>query len=130
MNTSVYKLPVRLKDLAVQVNVPVKELVKLFAEIGLSVKNRPSTRITPEEIGAVLPKVRIFLQSIHPVSRKTQQKIEKAGKKNKKGAIQSKLKLEILKSTDGFGTKQPKQKKRKNNFKPKKIVIISTPMKG
>ena len=40
------------------------------------------------------------------------------------------LKLDILKSVDGFGAKTPKQNKKKNKIKPKKVVIISTPMKG
>ena len=70
-------LPSRLKDLAVQCKVPVKELVKLFAEVGLILNHKPSTKITPEQINAVLPQVRIYLQSSHPITRKTQKRIDK-----------------------------------------------------
>lgn len=130
MISSENKLPSRLKDLAVQVNVPVKELVKLFAEVGLSINNRPSTKITPEQINIVLPQVRIYLQSTNQISRKTKNKLNKKKKRTSKKSNLSELKLDILKSVDGFGAKTPKQNKKKNKIKPKKVVIISTPMKG
>jgi hypothetical protein len=123
-------LPSRLKDLAVQCKVPVKELVKLFAEVGLILNHKPSTKITPEQINAVLPQVRIYLQSSHPITRKTQKRIDKNKKTTGKKSSQSELKVDIIKSVDGFGTKNTKQKKKKNKVKPKKITIIYTPMKS
>ena len=74
--------------------------------------------------------MRIYLQSTNQISRKTKNKLNKKKKRTSKKSNLSELKLDILKSVDGFGVKTPKQNKKKNKIKPKKVVIISTPMKG
>ena len=129
-------LPKTLKDLAVEVNVPVRELVKLFSRKGFAFPNKPSVKLDPEHIRLVLPSIEEYLSKPIPVSRKTQKRIDKKqnNKRGKKGQgkkkSNKKVEKEIFSSLVAFSSKAPKSPKKKSKFKPKKPVIISTPMKG
>ena len=130
-------LPVTLKQLAVEVNVPVRELVKLFLKIGFDFPAKPSVKITPEHIEAIIPLIKKYLSQPNPTSAKTMKKFNKKrktskskGKKTGKRKISLGVEKEIFQSIDGFSKKVPKKPKVKREFKVKKPVIISTPMKS
>jgi len=123
-------LPNRLKDFAVEVNVPVRELVKLFNACGHNVHNRPSYKLSAIQISDVLPLVKDYLQKPMNISKKNKKALAKRKKGSTKNKISNKLSSEILTSIDGFHMKVPKKtlkSKKKVTLKPPRI--ISTPMK-
>lgn len=131
------ELPRTLKQLAVEVNVPVRELVKLYSRIGYNFPNKPSVRLDPEHIELIIPIVKEYLSKPLPVSKRTKRKMTKKthGSKKKrkvegKKKMSRKVEKEIISSLDGFGSKVPKNPKVKSKFKSKKPIIITTPMKS
>lgn len=130
-------LPRTLKGLAVEVNVPVRELVKLYSQIGIKFPNKPSVKLDPEHIELILPSIKEYLARPFPVSKKTRKKMKRkprvSGKQRKeigKKKMSKQVEKEIMLSLDGFGSKAPKKPNKKTKFSPKKPIIISTPMKG
>ena len=131
------ELPRTLKHLAVEVNVPVRELVKLYSRLGFKFPNKPSVKLDPQHIKLILPLVQEYLSQPLPISKRTRNRLKKSEKvsKRKKRAsgkkkMSQKIQKEIMLSVDGFGVKVPKKAKKKSKFKSKKPVIISTPMKS
>ena len=128
-------LPVTLKQLAVEVNVPVRELVKLYKKIEIHFPAKPSVKITPEHIESILPLIKQYLREPYPSSKSTMKRFakkQKNSKKTKSGKrkMSKQIEKEIYQSIDGFGNKVYKKPKVKSDFKVVKPVIISTPMKS
>ena len=131
------ELPRTLKQLAVEVNVPVRELVQLYSRLGYNFPSKPSVKIGPEHIKIIIPLVEEYLSKPLPVSKRIKRKMTKKTKvSNKKSKAEGKKKMskevenEIMLSLDGFRSKVPKKSKKKPKFKPKKPVVIYTPMKS
>ena len=131
------ELPRTLKQLAVEVNVPVRELVNLYRRIGYNFPSKPSVKLGPEHIKTIIPLLEEYRAKPTPVSKRMKRKMTKKNKGfNKKSRAEGKKKMsnevenEIMSSLDRFRTKVPKDPKKKPKFKPKKPVVIYTPMKS